>query len=579
MKQLKARNALALLAVLIFLSQMVLAGETNGLIAAPGFNEEELAARYAPVLYFAEGEKVFPVNVEYFLEHSALKKAQGKETVLRPPIDASALANYSTPDYYLDDTLGGINDSGITDDYKKKEKLLGYTVYARVKRDYFGGKNQYVVQYWFFYVFNEGKVNLHEGDWEMIQVELGADKEPLAVSYSQHLNGERSSWDNVSKDGTHPLVFVALGSHANYLRPYEGKVGLASDTVGENGKILKPSDYSLVLLEENNPGKHAASMAWLDFGGYWGEFAGEESNILGESGPKGPVFNRQGLLWNNPLAWSQGLFKADFSWFSLNWVVYNFSLLFLLLVSVICVVRVFLIVRRHKKQGLGPRLVSLFYIDGANLKSAGNILMIASLALGLAGLFLPWYYVNANVRIGGVDTKGEINLFYVDGVRGVQVNLFTGKGVTQMFGLGLPFSIILAVGFFMFLLSLVGVEKSSAAGKKYILRGARTCLPVVVILLVMANIGLVVSLISPMLSGQLHEELISNSTSIFNKIASSPVLGELSAPLPTGTLSPEGLKVSWGLGLGAYALIVSAILAIAAGVMEFLAREEFFHRE
>ncbi len=68
-------------------------------------------------------------------------------------------------------------------------------------------------------------MNHHEGDWEMIAVYLKND-EPYAVLFSQHGAGRIEKWDTVNrvveKHGektTHPLAYVALGSHANYNKP------------------------------------------------------------------------------------------------------------------------------------------------------------------------------------------------------------------------------------------------------------------------------------------------------------------------------------------------------------------------
>lgn len=86
------------------------------------------------------------------------------------------------------------------------------------------------LQYHFFYAFNDWRlaangVNHHEGDWEMVAVYLKNDR-PYAVLFSQHGSGALERWENVNvvkeKDGretTHPVIYTALGSHANYSKP------------------------------------------------------------------------------------------------------------------------------------------------------------------------------------------------------------------------------------------------------------------------------------------------------------------------------------------------------------------------
>ncbi len=59
----------------------------------------------------------------------------------------------------------------------------------------------------------------HEGDWEMIQMRLGADGEPQELTYAQHAGGERAGWEEVERDGEAPVLYVARGSHAARFRP------------------------------------------------------------------------------------------------------------------------------------------------------------------------------------------------------------------------------------------------------------------------------------------------------------------------------------------------------------------------
>lgn len=103
--------------------------------------------------------------------------------------------------------------------------------YGRVtERQDEDGDNWKSLQYHFFYAFNDWRlaangINHHEGDWEMVAVYLKND-EPYAVLFSQHGSGALEMWKNVrrvkEKDGnetTHPIIYTALGSHANYSKP------------------------------------------------------------------------------------------------------------------------------------------------------------------------------------------------------------------------------------------------------------------------------------------------------------------------------------------------------------------------
>ena len=82
---------------------------------------------------------------------------------------------------------------------------------------------KYLVRYWLFYEFDDYHTlrrrlwQAHEGDWESISVAVGADGQPQFAAYSQHCSGTVRTWSSVEKRGsTHPVAYVALGSHANY---------------------------------------------------------------------------------------------------------------------------------------------------------------------------------------------------------------------------------------------------------------------------------------------------------------------------------------------------------------------------
>jgi len=87
-----------------------------------------------------------------------------------------------------------------------------------------------ILQYHFFYAFNDWRlaangINHHEGDWEMMAVYL-KNNEPYALLLSQHGSGALELWQDVRRvkdkqgnETTHPIVYAALGSHANYSKP------------------------------------------------------------------------------------------------------------------------------------------------------------------------------------------------------------------------------------------------------------------------------------------------------------------------------------------------------------------------
>ena len=578
-------TALILTFILTFMFIMMLTPQT---FATPGdidndgitdSKEKELANKYAPVLYFEKGERLFPTSIEYYLENCNLNQSRsGDDLIKSAPINVSDISTYtdSNAKYYLDNTLGGINDTKIMEDYEDKKSSLGYIVYCRVTGDIYNGKTYFVIQYWFFYVFNPGTLNQHEGDWEMIQVILNSEENPEFVAYSQHMGGERANWADINKDGDYPNVYIALNSHANYIRSYEGAVGLANDKVSDDGLVLKLGDYSITMLGEKGSGNHEVSQGWIEFAGNWGEYGGEESGILGERGPHGPAYREDGRMWDEPIAWSMGLMRANSLWFGLNWIVYNFILVFSLIIVVTLIICGFGILKKHRSTGLGPKKVSMLYVDKFDLKSMGNILGMVSIIVAIFALFYPWYYINADVATSGISTGGTVNLVSIDGLNGVLVNWFMSEGIIQMFGLAIPFSIIIGAGFALFILSTVGLNSSSKLGRKYISRGIRNAVPVIIILIVIVLLGSIVSLIAPGLSGQLPPEALSEATDIFNAIGKSPLSGELSKDISQSAGSPQTINLAWGMGSGGYMLIASAAIGMIAGVLEIIAHTQFF---
>ena len=103
--------------------------------------------------------------------------------------------------------------------------------YGRVLREIDEDANQWtILQYHFFYAFNDWRLaangmNHHEGDWEMVAIYL-KNESPYVVLFSQHGAGNFEKWQTVRKavdehgeETTHPVIYVALGSHANYGKP------------------------------------------------------------------------------------------------------------------------------------------------------------------------------------------------------------------------------------------------------------------------------------------------------------------------------------------------------------------------
>ncbi len=226
-----------------------------------------------------------------------------------------------------------------------------YVYYGRVARQ----NGWTILQYWFFYCFNNWRsgyhgVNDHESDWEMIAIylyEAGGQLIPEWVAYASHdFKGDdlRRRWNDHGElkidDEYHPVIYVGAGSHASYFRPgeYQAEVNLPlpsrfsglvrtwnkfwAETLGQpagnpfripfvdfaRGDGLRlgpdgPQAWSPVLIDESTP--------WASqYRGLWGLFARDP--ISGENAPAGPMYNRDGTprsSWYDPLSFA-GLDKV-----------------------------------------------------------------------------------------------------------------------------------------------------------------------------------------------------------------------------------------------------------------------------
>jgi hypothetical protein len=541
-----------LTALLIFSSsQSVAAQNDSDNDGIPDSKESQLASMYAPYLHFVAGEKFFPTDISYHIDNSVLYLKSDDTDELKDffPTIAS-ISNYSTGDYFLNNTLDTFEE--IAEDYEQKKESLGYPVYAHVIRS----AENFVVQYWFFYAFNPGSLNQHQGDWEMIEIILDSTETPLYAVYSQHFTGERATWNDVERvDENHSRVYVALGSHANYFRPYQGKLGLESDIVG-NAFTLEPSDLQIVLLGEKGIGNHPSSQDWLEYGGRWGDWAKLADISLGAAGPRGPGHGENEEKWSDPISWGSDAFLVNQTWFILSLIAFYFLYIFAGIIAAIAAFKVWRIVKR-KKQGKLNLMKILRSKAGV-----GVVLGIVGIALYLVALLLPWYVVRGNIQTTALETIGETDLVLIDGVNGLRVNtLQSDQGLAQLFGLGIPFAIILLSSVVLNLLDLIGVEKAKSLSRTYIKSGITSLIPIVIIIVFITQLtGLITPFANAMAGGATIPPQIEEMA---KRMSSSPIMGEYS-----GTLDSYGsLDISWGLAIGSYLFIAAAITKLAAGII------------
>jgi hypothetical protein len=282
--------------------------------AATTDQEKALAERYAPVVRLVadtgscEPDKPYqPIDVNVlFGEPTVALTGPWSSSVVKIAPEAKDLGPRLFG-YHLD-FPGNALHPGC--DYLDWESRLTEgktpTVYAHVATDS-EHPGKLSLQYWLFYVFNDWN-NLHEGDWEMIQLvfdastaEQALETEPAEVGYSQHEGAERAEWDDDKLElvgGTHPVVHPAAGSHANFYGEALYLGSSASEGVGCDD--TRGPTFDVRPAVQTIPSAQSAAVRefpWTGFPGRWGEQRPAFFN-----GPTGPNVKDQ---WTHPIEWSQ----------------------------------------------------------------------------------------------------------------------------------------------------------------------------------------------------------------------------------------------------------------------------------
>lgn len=514
---------------------------------------EEEASTFAPVLHFTQGEKFYPTSVDYIVNSSTLvfrNAADGSFTLVDPKPTTAYLGwahppYSSTEDMFLNNTFG--TENAIATDYASKASSIGYYAYVHI----INKTSSTVIQYWLFYAFNDGPLNDHEGDVEVVEIFLNGSGTPVKAVYSQHGAGENAVWGDVEKVDNHPVVYVAQGSHANYFRSYQGKIGTENDIVGSDGLTIMPSDFQLVVVNGDHP-------SWLDFNGRWGYWGTDEEVALGRAGPLGPLQNQNGIRWGQPEVYADYTFSVSGTYFILAWLVANFLLLFVIYVAVRAAWKIVGIVRLRRKSGLRVKR----FLRGRG--GVGLAIGIVAILIVVVALFLPWYTITASSDTGPLAKQGGVTLMNVDGINGMQVNLFMGSGgdstsgYSSLFFMQIPFAILIAVGVVLLALDIIGVKNGKNLGRKFMFGAITSLLPFILILIFMTQLPSFLPYASSLVPGQSMPPQLGT---MVNAIAANPVYGTTSQQFDViGTTT-----VNWGFGIGVYLFLVATALRIASG--------------
>jgi hypothetical protein len=333
-----------------------------------GLTDEQIAARFAPRLVLLADERYAPTSADELLALGAVLVGRAGAVVQPAPLTPAALP------------VGNSCVGGLPCAYALR---LGCglvaarpcpapagtppLIYARVVRRHPATgsppawlanpnlampfpKLEVVVQYWLYSLIDDWRstprsVTLpggrtfalptvrqhHEGDWEAITVGMSADR-PLFVDWSAHCAGEWRRFTGatlVADPGdtpTHPVSWVALGSHANLPagvnerprwwrcdprvatfvhRRVESTIGpVATAAIGSHlDDALGIYDRAGTGAPQAYPVALVNRLMWpMSFPGIWGGReqmeVGRAKRALGWSPPTPPLQN----LWRDPLA-------------------------------------------------------------------------------------------------------------------------------------------------------------------------------------------------------------------------------------------------------------------------------------
>lgn len=309
-----AGRTIATVMIAIIVTSMVAAEPARG--QEPS-DAQRLAELYAPIAMVHSpdppcdpaGPGFFPVPVDWIFgrEDIELRANAGGSVASDPvllagfsPQDLAAAGPNTYIDFPGDPASAGCDylayfQQAVTD-YR-----LEPTTYARIVVD--EGARQLYLQYWFWYLFNDWN-NLHESDWEMIQVVFDAttveealERGPVDVGFAQHESGEIARWRNrkLQREERHLVIYPAVGSHATYPGA-DLYISWGERGSGFGCDDTRPPHASMPLqpILVSEPIDPNGPFAWLLYQGRWGQ-----RGIPLFDGPVGPNLTER---WTDPAA-------------------------------------------------------------------------------------------------------------------------------------------------------------------------------------------------------------------------------------------------------------------------------------
>ncbi len=236
---------------------------------------ESLAIKFCPNLYLHSHEVYNPCEINWLLSKSTLmtKKDNAVKRIKESPLTQRDIWEYSQQNHP--------NEYGRTDvwiDFKGEmwgqSELDKVPIYAHIKQL---DERLIRISYMMIYAYNGAKkvmgfvpVGFHWGDVEHVTIEVDIEKQSITkMFFGAHttLEGRWVDAKDLEFEDTHPVVYIAVNSHATY--PKEGIIVrfgcFGNDETNSHGKRWVPKVEFVydIAHEKFNPDKHG----WIAFCG------------------------------------------------------------------------------------------------------------------------------------------------------------------------------------------------------------------------------------------------------------------------------------------------------------------------
>jgi len=210
----------------------------------------------------------------------------------------------------------------------------------------------------------------------------------------------------------------------------------------------------------------------------------------------------------------------------------------------------------------------MLYIDGFNAKSIGNILCIVGIIIAIFSLINPWYGISTDIRISGYETHGMADMMTIDGINGIQIQVPGLAGPIPMGSIMIPFSLLIAISLVFLIIASIGIAHSRKLGRKYMFRGVKLLVPVVLIVIIIMALGMI-----PFESFADTGDASVDIGEVLGAISGSPSGGQKIISLS----EVDGqIELQWGFGLGGILLLASGLILVVSGFLEIIANTSFF---